>query len=178
MEAAIQLLIVGLILLAVLGFVGSLHQSSYEKTAAIVLQSNLVAISSVLESDFNKIGYHAGKPAIQRADSVFSFLSDLHNSGTVCTVQYYKSAKLSTQDQGLCRKVSGENSIYSYVHVSKLNFAYFDSTGIPTSTLAAIRSVNVMLELQNPQLLDPTYKYSDSTAIPSLFWTKTFYIQN
>jgi len=170
MEAVIQILIVGLITLAVLGFVGNLHQSTYEKTAAIVLESNLVAISSVIESDFNKIGYHAAKPAILRADSVFSFNADLRNNGTVQTVQYSKTIAQPNRDSALCRSVSGESSIYSYVHVSKLNFAYFDSTGTPTSNLSAIRSVNVMIELANTS--------KTSSSISSLFWIKTFYIKN
>ncbi|MGA2624814.1 MAG: hypothetical protein ABSF91_13220 [Bacteroidota bacterium] len=177
-EITLQVLIVGLITLAILGFVGNLHQSTYEKTSSVILETNLVTIASVIENDLNKIGYNAPKPAILRADSVFSFLADLQNTGAVKTVQYsktiipagFRTPSDTAQDFGISRIVSGEPSIISDMHLSKLNFAYFDSTGLPTSSLAAIRSVNVMVELTNPG--------KTTTTAPSLFWTKTFYIQN
>jgi hypothetical protein len=174
----LQTTVIGLITIAILGFVGNLHQSTYEKTSSVILESNLVTVSSMVESDFNKIGYDAPSPSIVRADSVFSFLADLHNNGTVQTVTYAKALVPATSDTGLQRTVSGESSIISNVGLSKLNFAYFDSLGNPTTVPSAVKSVNVMISLVNRGKTSVQDTSVTKHWIPSLFWTKTFYIQN
>lgn len=168
----------GLIMLAVLGFVGSLHQATYEKTSSLILETNITTAAQMIESDFNKIGNNAPKPAFIRADSnACYFLSDLDNSGVVKTVKYSlaplsesESDSASDSTNGLSRTVSGSSPIVANLQVSDLKFAYLDTSGAVTTNVPAIKAVNVRITLQNAGRA--------TTAAKTLFWSETFYIRN
>ena len=180
-------LIAGLVLLSIFGLGANLNQASYEKSFTYALQTNAVTVARIMESDIVKIGYHIPKgTAITSATaSSIAFKADLANVGVTNVVRYTLSSTTASEvnttinprDVMLYREVDG-STIAANLGVTNLQFAYYDSAGTATTTLAQIRSIYVKISLESPERIINTAEAASDTAYPGVFWEKTIYPRN
>jgi len=181
--------VIGSILfLIIFTLMGNINQAHFDKTLTTTVQTNLVTIAQMIESDFLKIGYHAKDDAIQYADSsTIRFKTDLKNDGIIVNVKYSLGGPIietrNPRDFRLIREASGYSAINASVGLTSLKFTYFNSNGniMPSpitskNLLDSIKAIRVKIKLES---LEPVYSYitGDSTY-QSVFWEKTFYPRN
>ena len=177
-----------LVLVTIFGRATTLNQTSTEKTFTLNLQTNAVTAARVLEYDLVKAGFHVPKgTAITQADSVsLTFKADLHDAGTINTVQYYLSSVTDPEvsvtqnprDRVLHRIVSGLGTTNAILGLTNLKFAYFDSTGNTTSVLADIRSIYTRMDFESAERVIKPIDTPSDTAFPGVYWEKTIYPRN
>ncbi len=167
-DFVLQVTISGVISLSIMGFVSNLHTTTYDKAASLVMKTNLVTLANTISADFNKIGYHASKPYVTTADSAhFTFKADLNNTGTADTVAY---SLVDQSGLSVNREVNGSDPIMMNLNLSALRFSYYDAAGVPTTVAADIKSVKVMVKINDENI--------KQTTTPMLFWAKMFTINN
>ena len=180
-------IIAGLVLLSIFGLGANLNQASYEKSFTYALQTNVVTLARIMESDIVKIGYHIPKgTAITSASAnSITFKADLADAGVTNIVRYTLSntssaevnATLNPKDVVLYREVDG-STIAANLGVTNLQFAYYDSAGTPTATLSDIKSIYVKISLESPERIINTAEAATDTSYPGVFWEKTIFPRN
>ncbi|MCB0729930.1 MAG: hypothetical protein KDC88_02755 [Ignavibacteriae bacterium] len=180
-----SVIIGGMIFLMLLFFNFNMHSVSEDVISNTQVQSDIVAISSILENDFIKIGYHeTGDEKIQVAKlNEIKFLSDIDNNGTVDSIKYYLSDTLEVKettnpsDKNLYRKLN--NSHHQVVgRVIDFSITYYDSTGnllsysqlLNSSARKKISEIGMNLNIESAIMLEEKYSASK--------WNKKIRIKN
>ncbi|MCB9207872.1 MAG: hypothetical protein H6612_04735 [Ignavibacteriales bacterium] len=180
-----SVIIGGMIFLMLLFFNFNMHSVSEDVISNTQVQSDIVAISSILENDFIKIGYHeTGDEKIQVAKlNEIKFLSDIDNNGTVDSIKYYLSDTLEVKettnpsDKNLYRKLN--NSHHQVVgRVIDFSLTYYDSTGnllsysqlLNSSARKKISEIGMNLNIESAIMLEEKYSASK--------WNKKIRIKN
>ena len=150
-------------------FIGT---SSNRVTFSNIEQGNLSATTDVINYDFYKIGYRVSGDAIVQADSNnIKFCSDLNNTGTVDTINYYTgdaSQLASTKnpnDRLFYRVLNNETPLPS-TKVTNFKLTYFDSIGtkIPYTDLSTqlnrnrIKCIEVYLKVESQEDVEGVYQ--------------------
>lgn len=162
-----------------------MHSVSEDVISNTQVQSDIVAISNILENDFIKIGYHeTGDEKIEIAKlNEIKFLSDIDNNGTVDSIKYYLSDSIEVKettnprDKNLYRKLN--NSHQQVVgRVIDFSLTYYDSTGnlltfsqlLNSSARKKISEIGMNLNIESAIMLEEKYSASK--------WYKKIRIKN
>ncbi len=144
LDIAGSLAIRGAIVLVILRLNVSLQQTLMLKTATANVRENLATLVSIIETDMRQAGYNVSGTAFIKADtSEVIFLADFKNNGTIDTVRYYLSdgkvyRKESTMTRTTCIGIG----------LTQFRFEYYDYTGAPAATLDNIRSVKLIVAME------------------------------
>ena len=171
-----SLVIAGIIMLAILGLNVNMNQAMYDKTFALITQSNAVTLARMIEFDFVKIGYHSTKPnlLVAKSDSI-SFRGDMGDDGTVRTVRYYVGAmstlgSTKNPNDRLIYRVQDGTVTPMNLGVTNMSFSYYNADGFATLNADSVRSISVIFTVQSSEPVDTTY----TTA----FWQKKIFPKN
>lgn len=169
----------GIILVIIVGVIANMSQSSYEKYETGRSESNRIMLARQMEFDFEKIGYHAAKPAILLADSVsIWFNADIFNDGVVRGTRYYLGSPSESmvaktrnpRDRVLYREEYGKTPTVFNFGVTGMHFAYYDSAGKPTLNLSLIKVVDVDFTIETQEPINSRYE--------AFTWQKRFFPMN
>jgi hypothetical protein len=163
----------GLLFLSLMKLNGSYTNNAYLQQTALTAQTNVKAVSDVIDYDFRKIGYRRTGTKIITADtSTFTFWSDIDNNGSVDSVRYFLSSTSTLantpnpNDRILYRLVNSQSTAGGNMGVIRFRLTYYDSLNAVTSTLSAIRAIKVQMTVQSPYPINGEY----STA----YWEALF----
>jgi hypothetical protein len=160
-------IIIGVIvLLMLMVFNGNVMESAGTQTFKTMVQSNLTAVTNILEFDLRKMGYRVAEGAsdsvITYADSTrIRFRGDFNNDGTVDVVDYYidtTKAFLTNnpRDKVLHRKEGTFAPVNMYVGMIGLKIYYYGindapitNTPVSAANLPTIRSVKIAIGIES-----------------------------
>lgn len=141
----------------------SLNQVMVEKSQLVNLEKNINVATSVLEWDIRNAGYRLGSNGLRLAQSrQVSWLSDVDNNGVVDSVAYTSTAYTVRMGDSTVTRYD----VYRYVNgtgnlimkrLNGLSFAYFDSSGVATSTLSLVRGIKVSIQAESPVTVNDRY---------------------
>jgi hypothetical protein len=165
----------GLIFLMLLRTQAANTENLYVNGSDLITQMNLVEVSSLLEYDFDKIGYcedwtkmPAPTESILYADATsIKFLTDVDRDSNLDSIWYYlgdASELLKTpnpNDKMLYRVVNDEQPIGANLGVTDFHLRYFDVLGdtleSPVEYCSEIASLELNLTVENTQGYDNKY---------------------
>ena len=192
-DVVCSVVIGGVVLVMLVGFNGNIAESAGSQTIKVLAQTILTAAVSVLNFDFDKLGYRISTgdcPFIQ-ADSIrVTFLGDFRNLAKTDTLTYYfdpatRSGHENTKTRILYRTTipqsKSASKIMSNLGITKLRFSYYDASGqpmaFPISNMRLIKSLKVVLNQES------TVPYKETTMQylkfnPGVYWEQTYRPQN
>jgi hypothetical protein len=170
LDIVASIVVGGIILLMLLGFNGTVINGAAQQTLKGTVQTNLTSVTDLLECDLRKLGYNISAlsdTCIAYADtSKVSFYSDLDNSGSVKTVQYWLSttndpSKVNPRARILYRKVNNSQQTIT-LGITQLRFFYYDSSGQPltsnpVSRPSKIRSIRMIVTAESGAPYNSSY---------------------
>ncbi len=168
----------GLLLMMILSVNGNVSQYSIENGLELSAQEGLVEFVEEIENDFRRIGYHVSNPstAITDCDSTsITFSSDIDNNGTVEVVSYSSGTTdqvggtQNPRDFPLTRQV-GEQQVSNSLGLTQFQLRFYDASGSQTWTPAAIKSIEIILQVESPFPVENTYAQAN--------WTGKIYPRN
>jgi hypothetical protein len=159
-------MVAGVIILMILQLNMTMMNEGIQNSYEGVSQENMAVMSSIIENDFYKIGFHAKPPFFYEADSNrIGFYGDIdtnNTKGSIETVRYY-TVKDDVQEDAtrtfyklfrLVNTTTGEGTSLGF---TTFNLTYFDSTGTElkaTPLNAADRnkivSIKIKMKLESP----------------------------
>ncbi|MCX7874855.1 MAG: hypothetical protein N2321_01670 [Melioribacteraceae bacterium] len=155
-------------------------QNSYNYTADLIVQQNLVEVITLLEYDFKKIGYCKDwtkiadpSKAIIFADSTnIRFLTDVDNDGNVDTMRYYvgPTSQLSgtpnPRDRMLFRVVNSATPASANLGITQFNLRYFNALqqqmSFPITNFSQIQTIQLNI------MVESSYSYANDYS--KVFW--------
>ena len=168
----------GIILLMLQRTMAASNESLYVNCSDLITQLNLVELVSLLEYDFEKIGYcenwknmPAPTASILNADtSSIKFLTDVDRDGDMDELRYYLGdpAELSVtpnpNDRMLYRVVNNETPYSANLGVTEFRIVYYSPLGdtlpSPVANCTQIASMELNLRVENTSGYDNQYKFS------------------
>lgn len=159
----------GLVLLGIVGMIFYFSSVSQQAQLSQVAQKSIAEAGSVIEYDFNKLGYRveSGNKISGLSDSTISFRSDLNNDGTIDSISY----KLVT--------VSGKKYLRRFVSniangtwdmaCQSLFITPRDSSGSSTIVLNRIRSIEFGIRLEQD---------AATNLAAGSYWKRQFFPRN
>jgi hypothetical protein len=158
----------GMLLLLILTAKTNVSRSSDSQVVNANIQSNLTAITEIIEADLKNLGYRiTDSTFFSSADSnkiSFKFFNDSTN--TVDSIAYYYLA-----DEGnLYRKYNNNPPGKIRLGTTAFKVWYYDKFGNITYSMPAIKSFKIAISLQD------TFKYDGDPVVA--YWEKTFKPQN
>ena len=189
-DVVCSVVIGGVVLSMLIGFNGNIAESAGSQTIKVIAQSNLTTVVSMLDNEFNKIGYRIGTQdsAIIYADSSkVTLISDLRNAGNIDTLSYYfnpsgRSGQLNTKTRILYRELrpkglKGGSTTSINLGLTKFKFFYFDITGkplaYPVANTSLVKSMKVALNVESTvPYKETTMKYLKLN--PGVYWERNF----
>lgn len=151
----VKIAIVGIILTATVAMNGTM----IEKSQQTYLEQNVFTTSAILESDLKLAGYNVSGTAMQTATATdLQFTADLQNDGSTDVVRYTVQSSGVVDGSGavryaLIRTVNGA-SVPIGQRLISVAFAYRDSVGNTTATLARIRSIQTTIVAESSVIVD------------------------
>lgn len=179
-------IIAGFILMMVTSSNTRMNEFSSEVLYSTIIQREAAEAKSIIEFDFDKIGYNSPTNPIVRAGSTgIFFYSDIITSalpegdGAYDKVYYYlgstqrMEATTNPNDMPLY-KVSSLHSTRTMAKVTNFNLSYYDSLGgilsysslLQATERAKIRSIKVSCSFESSDKIDSVYS--------SIEWSKVF----
>jgi hypothetical protein len=187
----------GIVMLMLLVFNGNVMESAGLQTFKTNVQSNLTAVTDILEYDMRKMGYRVSSPdsAIVYADtSKIKFKGDFNNDGTVDTLIYYidtvgASLTPNPYDKVLRRVMNGQPSEAMFVGVVSFKIQYYDKLDslikiTPVSVASKIKSLKISINMQGKdRIFDPrkgVYNGNpfNDTTYTGAYWERTIKPKN
>lgn len=163
-----SLAIRGVILTLIIGLIITLRDAEYERTSVATTGQNLSVAARVMERDLKYAGYNADSTIINVfmiADSErVKFLGDLDDNyvpatgAGMDTIDYRIGADPSGEvnSRVIARTVNSGFPLYIAKGPVSMKIMYCDSGGTPTSILANILSISVLLSMKNHYPIDDT----------------------
>lgn len=144
LDIAGSLAIRGAIVLVILRLNVSLQQTLTLKTATANVRAKIATLVSIIETDIRQAGYNVIGTAFVKADSSeVIFLADFKNNGIVDTVRYYLSnGSVYREESSMARTTC------IGIGLTQFRFDYYDITGLPAPTLEDIRSVKLIVAME------------------------------
>lgn len=146
--------------------------SSSEILFSNIEQYKLSNSLNTMEQDFDKIGYQVTGEKISLAEKrKIKFKADIDDDGSAESLYYYRGTKSemsSTQnpnDRPLYRSIGGQNPL-NIGSITDFVVSYYDSTGQKlsysslqnSSVRERIRSVQIYIKVESPELVDSVYQ--------------------
>ena len=181
-DSVASVIIGSLAMLMLNGLMGGMRSSSVSQTQNAMVQTNLVTVTDILESDFRKMGYRL--PASPKDSSVLYadttsivIKGDLDNNGTSQDSIRYSfgttkpSSNFNPRTRFLFRKWNnGSNQILN-VGLTRFRLTYYDGAGnqiLATPKVAkpsSIRAIKLTLKMESThpseiENRDTTYSYA------------------
>ena len=158
-----SIIIGGIVLLMLLAFNGNVMQSAGTQTFKTIVQSNLTAVTDILEFDIRKMGYRLSATqdsAVVLADSNrITFRGDIDDNGVVDQVQYYidtVTAYLTNnpRDRVLHRRLNNGPPVNMYLGMIGMKIQYYGNndspiTNTPLANTNSIKSVKVSISIES-----------------------------
>jgi hypothetical protein len=174
-----SIIIGGMLLGILLKMNNSSSWNVYTNSGELNCQTNLTAMSMMLENDFRKIDYCADYTNIQdpanailNADtSNIKFISDINKNGQMDTINYYLgpatelNSTLNPRDKILYRIVNKEAKMGSDAGITRFYMVYYDVNGdtihtpVSTANLALINDIELNMNIESVSI-DSTVLYS------------------
>ncbi len=170
----------GAVLTILLGLMLNVRSASNSQALTTTVQTNLVAVTDIVETDFRKAGYAVPVYPVDSGivyatpDSI-SFRGDIDNNGTVDNVQYFlgktmPAGNVNPASRYLYRAVNGSAKPMN-VGITQLQFFYYDTLGNQLSASphvanpSKINSIRISLQVSSPYpseitKYDTTYAYA------------------
>lgn len=157
-EMMIAMVIVGVMGIALVGFLRTQHQTVLRQNNGVLATQNARAAVDMLTRELRNAGYNprnqpaGGELKTIKADSV-SWTADMNADGDTLDssagkwderVAYYK------QGTNLMRASGGGAGTAVTDNVDSLRFTYLDGTGTPTAAVAEVEQVRVRLFYSTP----------------------------
>jgi hypothetical protein len=168
------------VILAILGLNFLLSDASQQFQTDLSVQESVVELTRAIEWDFAKVGYRdtTKAPILVAKKDTISFLADIHNSGTIKRVTYFRGPKEvrtpNPNDFIVYRVIAtpqGNDTLKLNIGLTKFEMTYFDSTGGVTTIPQNVRGFKVDARLEAPR--------ADTDGIfAGVFWEKRFYPRN
>jgi hypothetical protein len=190
-DLIISISIGGTILVSLLSFNGYIVQKAGDQTVKVTTQTNLSALTDILENRLRKMGYCVpGSPdsSIVLADSTkIKFKGDFDGDGTVDTVTYYLDPTLTTGNANGNTKIlkcTLNNQAAQLINIGVTCFRiwYFDASGTPITAYPApkpslIKSFKVALNVESkvPFIVQ---RESYDKLNPGVYWEKVIKPKN
>ena len=174
-----SIIIGGILLSMLLKVNNSSSWNVYTNSGELNCQTNLTAMSTMLENDFRKIDYCSDYTNIQdpanailNADtSNIKFISDVNRNGKMDTINYYLgpatelNSTLNPRDKILYRIVNKEAKMGSDAGITRFYMVYYDVNGdtihtpVSTTNLALINDIELNMNIESISI-DSTILYS------------------
>ena len=163
-----SLVIRGVILTLIISLIITLRDAEYERTSVASTGQNLSVAARVMERDLKYAGYNVDTTIVNLfliADSQHvKFLGDLDDNyvpatgAGMDTIDFSIGADPSGEPNSkvIARKVNSALPWYIAKGPVSMKIMYYDSLGAPTSTLANILSVSVLLSMKNNYPINDT----------------------
>ena len=184
-----SIIIGGIVLAMLVGFNSNVVQNASVQTIKVISQSNLTAVTSILDNEFSKMGYHilgARDSSIIYADSnKIKFIGDFSNQGKVDTITYSLnpsalSGQFNLNTRILSRTYSpqGSKSATESINLGMTRFRlwYYDKRGSalvgnPISDPSQIKALKVAINIES------TVPYKETTMPylklnPGVYWER------
>ena len=167
-----SIVIGGLLLLGILRYQSDLKEHSFKQTNNLSIQYNAMGIIEVLEQDFRNIGFGVSDSAafaVADSDSI-KYYVDLGADGITDSVRYFVSATSAAsgtpnpRDRILYRIENDAPQVDAALGVTDFKLKYFDDSGIETTDLSEIKTIEITLEMESPIPYDG--------EVGSFFWRK------
>ena len=181
-------IVVGGFILLLLGKLDdSAVKNVYNNSEELILQENLTTVSSIIESDFRRMGYCSDYRKIPTTNVIISatdtsiwFKTDAYDAGKVDTLKYYLGSPdelLNTpnpRDRYLYRVVNNETPREADLGVTQFRLVYFDVLGdtlhLPITDLSKINSMEINLSVENVVGYGDTTQQNINDMYSSAFW--------
>jgi hypothetical protein len=133
----------------------------------LIVQENLVTLTSILEYDFRKLGYckdptkipDPSKAILQADSNKIRFLTDLHNTGTLDSLSYYvgptsEASATPNPDDRLFYRVENNNTPHGVnLGVTTFDFRYFDAMknklSFPIANRGLIQTMQITIQCES-----------------------------
>ena len=135
-------------------------------------QTSIAGVSRVMDYDFDKIGYRVTSGTKITGIDTFSisFLADLDNNGVADSVCYFRS--VDSAGTYMVRRTFETTVGQWQVAVSEFMIEGFDSANTKTYNAGDVRSIAVMVVLDNNKMA------TDTSSNIGSYWKKRFYPKN
>jgi hypothetical protein len=158
-------MVAGTIILMILQLNITMMNEGIQNRYEWVSQENMAVMSSIIENDFYKIGFHAKPPFFFEADSDrIGFYGDIdtnNTKGSIETVRYYTIKDNVPEDTTrtfykLFRLVNATTGEGTSLGFTTFNLTYFDSTGnekkppLSAADRDKIVSIKIKMKLESP----------------------------
>jgi hypothetical protein len=188
-DVVCSVVIGGIVLVMLVGFNSNIVESASVQTIKVMAQTNLTAVTSILEYEMSKMGYRvlAGKDSsIMYADSnKIKFTGDFLDQGTMDTVIYSfnpngASGQLNPKTRILTRTYIPQGKLGSSSTINLglvgFRFSYFNKgdtvlTTNPVTRPAQIKSIKVAVNIESTvPYKETTMKYLKLN--PGVYWER------
>ncbi|HEY6191647.1 MAG TPA: hypothetical protein VI215_04885 [Bacteroidota bacterium] len=190
-DIIISVAIGGMILSMIVSFNGYIVQEGSAQTIKIMAQTNLTAITDILDNSLRKLGYGitvSSDSAILIADSnKIKFKGDFDNTGSVDTLTYFlsptaRTGNTNTSTRALYRTFNSQAAQFINVGMTSLRFVYYDAAGTPytaypVSRPSLIKSFKVALNVESTV----PYKIKTEKYVklnPGVYWERAYKPKN
>jgi hypothetical protein len=190
-DLIISVAIGGSILISLLSFNGYIVQKAGDQTVKETTQSNLTALTDILEYRLRKMGYcvpASPDSAIVLADSSkIKFKGDFDGDGVVDTVTYYLDPTLASGNANgntkvLTCKLNSQGTQLVNIGITRFRFWYYDASGNPITTYPApkpsiIKSFKIAVNVESkvPFIVE---RESYDKLNPGVYWEKVLKPRN
>ncbi|GEM_PF-814119 len=161
----------GIVLIALTVLLLSFGSEAQEVKLTEITQRSLYDVGSIIEYDFNKLGYRveSGDKITSFASDGITFLADLDNNGTAETITY---SLIESDNKKYLKRIAGTGSNNEWTYpVKGITLTGYDSTGTSTVNTNKIKSVAFEIELE-------TDSFNSSYKVQGAAWKKQFYPKN
>ncbi len=171
LDIAGSYIIGGIVLVSLVSLTFYFNGKAQETKLEEVTQRSLIGVGTIIENDFEKMGYRVEDDVILNCDSSsIKFLADLDNNGKIDTVEY---SVIKQNSQFLLKRYVAElNSNTSWTFpVKSLSIIGLDAAGTSTNNINDIQSVELKIETAENTIDDSQYKVGS-------YWERHFYPKN
>lgn len=162
----------GLLLVAILGFMFYVMNSSQMTQLSEVKQTTATEFGRVIVHDFNKIGYRvlSGNKITEITSSSIGFRADINNDGAIDSVRYY--LQQTGHGNKLIRHTSYTQNQNVGLDVAGFTVTAFDTLGNQTTNIALARVLQIDL------LLQEQFQRKEIDESIGTFWSRRFRPKN
>ena len=164
----------GILLINLLNTNGNLVENESVYSHDKNLQIDLVIAATLIERDFNLLGYVNDVGLIQNNQNIFNgtassirFRSDIDNNGTIDTISYFVSdtSALShtpnPRDMILYRKLNNNVPFVLANNITRFRLTYFDTqmneVALPIGLTSVVNYIRIELRVEDPYAYDNNY---------------------
>jgi hypothetical protein len=162
----------GIVLGSIVSLMFFYSAKSQEAVLSEISQRNVTEVGSIIEHDFNKLGYRIenSNKIISLDSTSIKFLSDLENQGVVDTITY---SMITENNKKLLKRRVGSslNSSEWTFPVENVTISGINSSGEITYNPASVKSVKFGVLVSEETI-------QNSATLVGAFWQRQFFPKN